>query len=107
MSIRRVNSYRPNQAQYSGRFVLAYQWVTLAVTVLSMFWAVFFAMQSNIGLAASQTLLSVLSVLGWALARRGQLANALLLTQLGFFFYIIWLLWLPPVMQDVFDPIGV
>ncbi len=77
-----------DNAQYSGRFVLAYKWVALAVFGLSLFWGGFFTLQGHVFLAACEFLLAGIALLGWGLARGGRLATALLLTQLAFLVFV-------------------
>ena len=78
-------------AQYSGRFVLAYRWIALAVGVLSMFWAVFFALQGVWALSISQIAVTALAILSVTLASNRPLATALLFTQVAFLFSIVLL----------------
>lgn len=85
-----------SQAQYSGRFVLAYRWVALAVCGLSLFWGVLFTLQGNLALGFSEFILAGIALAGWALASSGRLATALLLTQLTFLVFVA-------VLSLVFD----
>ncbi|WP_170926441.1 putative bifunctional diguanylate cyclase/phosphodiesterase [Devosia lucknowensis] len=76
-------------AQYSGRFVLAYRWVACAVGMLSLCWSIFFAFHGDYLLSASQAGVAAVAALSVALANRGQLATALLITQAAFLFFIL------------------
>jgi EAL domain-containing protein (putative c-di-GMP-specific phosphodiesterase class I) len=70
--------------QHAGRLVLAYRWAAPIVGVLSLGWALFFALQSNWALAGSQMVVALVAVLGLVLANSGHFAKALLLTQAVF-----------------------
>ncbi len=76
------------RAQYSARFVIAYKIAALVIAVLSLAWAVLFAVTGNPYLALSQVMVTLFCGIAWLLAYRGQLANALLLTQVAFLFSI-------------------
>jgi EAL domain-containing protein (putative c-di-GMP-specific phosphodiesterase class I) len=84
-----VNSVEKNASsaeatQYLGRFVLAYRWVAIGVGALSLFWALFFAIQGHWLLTGSQVIVTGVAALCVVMAKRGQLARALILTQVVF-----------------------
>ncbi len=76
------------QAQYSRRFTLAYQWGALVVVALSVFWSLFFWTQDQRLLVFSQIVLAGVALASWALARNGQLTTAIVLTQVVFLCFI-------------------
>ncbi len=78
-------------AQYSSRLILAYKIAALAVSTLSVFWALVFAWQGRSELAASQIVLTLLCLTSVKLANAGKVTTSLYLTQVALLLYVFGL----------------
>jgi EAL domain-containing protein (putative c-di-GMP-specific phosphodiesterase class I) len=77
--------------KYSTRLILAYKIAAVAVSALSVFWAVIFALQGQVLLSLSQILLTLLCLLSLKLANSGRVTTSLYLTQFALLIFVIGL----------------
>ncbi|MBN9333820.1 hypothetical protein [Devosia sp.] len=76
-------------SKYSSRLILAYKVASLAISVLSVFWAIIFAFQGSVVLAVGQIALTLLCLLSLKLANAGRVATSLYLTQLALLCFVL------------------
>lgn len=93
-------------AQYSSRLILAYKITALAISALSIFWALIFVWQGRLEISAGQIVLTLLCLSSLKFANAGRVTTALYLTQIALLFYVIGLCLIFDIPNAVFPRVS-